>query len=44
MSGVSDEIEFSKELTTRRIKKDEANVRTVYDKYNNRENGQPLGI
>ena len=29
MSGVSDEIEFPKELTTRRIKKDEADVQSM---------------
>ena len=36
------EIEFPKELTTRRIKKDEADVQSMINTIT--ENGQPLGI
>ena len=42
-SGVSDEIEFAKELTTRRIKKDEADVQSMINTITEK-NGQPLGI
>ena len=43
MSGASDEIEFPKELTTRRIKKDEADVQSMINTITEK-NGQPLGI